>query len=129
MAAGILKSRQTRYAAYAGTYILVIIAVLGGVNFLANRYDKSVDTTANKQFSLSDQTIKVISKLPRDVHITYFDETQRFLGALEALREQPERGYVLHGALFPLRSLVLSYGSGGYCAVYRYDAQQHAKAA
>ena len=29
MAAGILKSRQTRYAAYAGTYILVIIAVLG----------------------------------------------------------------------------------------------------
>ena len=69
MAAGILKSRQTRYAAYAGTYILVIIAVLGAVNFLANRYDKSFDTTANKQFSLSDQTVKVISKLQRDIHI------------------------------------------------------------
>ena len=83
--AGMLKSRQTRYAAYAGTYILVIILVLGAVNFLANRYDKSFDTTANKQFSLSDQTIKVISKLPRDIHIQYFDETARFPQARDLL--------------------------------------------
>ena len=60
MAASFLKSRQTRYTAYAGTYILVILAVLGAVNFLANRYDKSYDSTSNKQFSLSDQTIKVV---------------------------------------------------------------------
>ena len=85
MAAGMLKSRQTRYAAYAGTYILVIILVLGAVNFLANRYDKSFDTTANKQFSLSDQTIKVISKLQRDIHIKYFDETARFPQARDLL--------------------------------------------
>src|SRR5471030_2427940 len=85
MAAGILKSRQTRYAAYAGTYILVIIAVLGAVNFLANRYDKSFDTTANKQFSLSDQTVKVISKLQRDIHIKYFDATDRFPQARDLL--------------------------------------------
>ena len=37
---------------------LVILAVLAAVNFLANRYDKSFDSTANKQFSLSDQTIR-----------------------------------------------------------------------
>src|SRR5450432_1696766 len=85
MAAGMLKSRLTRYAAYAGTYILVIILVLGAVNFLANRYDKSFDTTANKQFSLSDQTIKVISKLQRDIHIKYFDETARFPQARDLL--------------------------------------------
>jgi ABC-type uncharacterized transport system involved in gliding motility auxiliary subunit len=85
MAAGILKSRQTRYAAYAGTYILVIIAVLGAVNFLANRYDKSFDTTANKQFSLSDQTIKQIKNLSRDIHIEYFDETSRFPQARDLL--------------------------------------------
>jgi ABC-type uncharacterized transport system involved in gliding motility auxiliary subunit len=80
-----LKSRQTRYAAYAGTYILVIIAVLGAVNFLANRYDKSFDTTANKQFSLSDQTIKVVKNLNRDIQIKYFDETQRFPAARDLL--------------------------------------------
>ena len=53
--------------AYAGVYIVVILAVLAAVNFLANRYDKSYDSTANKQFSLSDQTIKVVKGLKNDV--------------------------------------------------------------
>jgi ABC-type uncharacterized transport system involved in gliding motility auxiliary subunit len=80
-----LKSRQTRYTAYAGTYILVILAVLGAVNFLANRYDKSYDSTSNKQFSLSDQTIKVVGKLDHDVKLTYFDEATRFPQARDLL--------------------------------------------
>ena len=62
MAASFLKSRQTKYTAYAAAYILVILAVLAAVNFLANRYDKSYDSTSNKQFSLSDQTIKVVEQ-------------------------------------------------------------------
>ena len=57
-----MKSRQTKYGAYAVVYILVIIAVLAAINFLANRYDKSYDSTANKQFSLSDQTNKVVEE-------------------------------------------------------------------
>jgi len=44
-----LQTRQTKYTAYAGVYIIVIIAVLGAINFLANRYDKSYDATANKR--------------------------------------------------------------------------------
>ncbi len=36
------KTRQTKYTAYAGVYIIVILAVLGAVNFLANRYDQIV---------------------------------------------------------------------------------------
>ena len=52
MATNWLKSRQTKYGAYAGVYIVVILAVLAAINFLANRYDKSYDSTANKQFSL-----------------------------------------------------------------------------
>jgi ABC-type uncharacterized transport system involved in gliding motility auxiliary subunit len=85
MDASFLKSRQTRYAAYAGTYILVIIAVLGAINFLANRYDKSYDSTSNKQFSLSDQTIKVVGNLKSDVKLTYFDEATRFPQARDLL--------------------------------------------
>jgi len=73
-----LKARQTKYTAYAGVYIIVILAVLAAVNFLANRYDKSYDATANKQFSLSDQTIKVVKGLQRDITIGYFDDTSRF---------------------------------------------------
>jgi ABC-type uncharacterized transport system involved in gliding motility auxiliary subunit len=85
MADSFLKSRQTRYTAYAATYILVILAVLGAVNFLANRYDKSYDSTSNKQFSLSDQTIKVVSNLKSDIKLTYFDEATRFPQARDLL--------------------------------------------
>ena len=85
MAASFLKSRQTKYTAYAGTYILVILAVLGAVNFLANRYDKSYDSTSNKQFSLSDQTIKVVGNLKNDIKLTYFDEATRFPQARDLL--------------------------------------------
>ena len=74
MATSFLKSRQTRYTAYAGTYILVVLAVLGAINFLANRHNKSYDATSNKQFSLSDQTVKVVANLKNDIKITYFDE-------------------------------------------------------
>jgi ABC-type uncharacterized transport system involved in gliding motility auxiliary subunit len=76
-----MQARQTKYAAYASTYILVILAVLVAVNFLANRYDKSYDSTSNKQFSLSDQTKKVVNGLKGDVHITYFDRDSSFAGA------------------------------------------------
>jgi ABC-type uncharacterized transport system involved in gliding motility auxiliary subunit len=80
-----LKTRQTKYTAYAAAYIAVIVAVLAAINFLANRYDKSYDATANKQFSLSDQTIKVVKGLKNDVQITYFDEATRFPQARDLL--------------------------------------------
>src|ERR1017187_6827191 len=78
MRADWIKARQTKYSAYVTVYILVILAVLGVANFLANRYDKSYDGTANKQFSLSDQIVKAIKGLKRDVTVTYFGETTQF---------------------------------------------------
>ncbi len=68
-----VKARQTRYAAYATTYIIIILAVLVVANFLANRYNKAFDATANKRFTLSDQTRKVVGDLKQDVTIQYFD--------------------------------------------------------
>ena len=80
-----LKARQTKFTAYATVYILVTIAVLAALNFLANRYTKSYDSTANKQFSLSDQTIKVVKGLKNDVNVYYFDESSRFPQARDLL--------------------------------------------
>jgi ABC-type uncharacterized transport system involved in gliding motility auxiliary subunit len=68
-----MQARQTKYAAYAAVYIIVIIAVLVVANFLANRYNKSFDATANKRFTLSDQTRKVVGGLKQDITISYFD--------------------------------------------------------
>jgi ABC-type uncharacterized transport system involved in gliding motility auxiliary subunit len=69
-----VKARQTKYAAYATTYIIIILAVLVVANFLANRYNKAFDATANKRFTLSDQTKKVVGDLKQDVTIQYFDQ-------------------------------------------------------
>jgi ABC-type uncharacterized transport system involved in gliding motility auxiliary subunit len=85
MAAKWFKSRQSKYTGYVAAYILVVVAVLAGVNFLANRYDKSYDSTSNKQFSLSDQTIKLVKGLKSDLRLTYFGETSGFPGARDLL--------------------------------------------
>jgi len=66
---GRVRTRQSKYAAYATVYILVIVAVIVVANFLANRYNKSYDATANKRYSLSDQTKKVVGDLKQDVNI------------------------------------------------------------
>jgi ABC-type uncharacterized transport system involved in gliding motility auxiliary subunit len=80
-----LKARPTQYTAYAAVYIMVIAAVLAAINVLTNRYDKSYDSTANKQFSLSDQTIKVVKGLKQDVQFTYFGPQNEFPGARDVL--------------------------------------------
>lgn len=80
-----LKARQTRYGAYLFTYLVVIIAVLGATNWLANRHNKSFDSTSNKRFSLSAQTDKIVKGLSRDVTITYFDKTTEFGRARDLL--------------------------------------------
>jgi len=68
-----IKARQTRYGAYAFVYTLVVIAVLVIGNWLANDHNKSVDVTANKQYTLSDQTKKVLGNLKADINVYYFD--------------------------------------------------------
>jgi ABC-type uncharacterized transport system involved in gliding motility auxiliary subunit len=73
-----MKTRQTKYSAYATSYILVVLAVLVAANWLANRYNKSYDSTTNKRYTLSDQTLKVAGGLKQDVSIIYFDETPGF---------------------------------------------------
>jgi len=82
---GWMQARQTKYAAYATIYILVIAAVLVVVNFLANRYNKSYDATANKRFTLSDQTKKVVGDLKQDVTISYFDRANGMQAAKDLL--------------------------------------------
>jgi len=80
-----IKARQTKYAAYAAIYVLVVIAIIATANVLANRYDKSYDATANKRYSLSDQTVKIVKGLKQDATITYFDQPRGFRAAKDQL--------------------------------------------
>jgi ABC-type uncharacterized transport system involved in gliding motility auxiliary subunit len=87
MASQWLKARQTKYAAYAATYILVVIAVIVVANILGDRYDKSFDSTSNKRYSLSEQTAKIVKGLKQDATITYFNQSTRFREGKDLLDE------------------------------------------
>jgi ABC-type uncharacterized transport system involved in gliding motility auxiliary subunit len=78
MASQWLKARQTRYGAYAAIYILVVLAIVVVANVLADRFNKSYDTTSNKRYSLSDQTKKIVTGLKQNANITYFNQSTRF---------------------------------------------------
>ena len=80
-----IKTRQTKYTLYVTVYLVVIVAVLGAANWLANRHNKSFDSTTGKKFSLSDQTIKVVKELKQDVTITDYDKTSAFTTARDLL--------------------------------------------
>jgi ABC-type uncharacterized transport system involved in gliding motility auxiliary subunit len=73
-----VAARQARYGATATLYTLIVIAVLVMVNWLANRYNKTYDATSNKQFTLSQETKKVVKGLKSDATITYIDKASNF---------------------------------------------------
>jgi len=81
----LLSARQTKYAAYAALYVLVILAIVSVANVLANRYNKSYDSTANKRYSLSDQTAKIVKGMKQDAAITYYDRQSGFQSAKDVL--------------------------------------------
>ena len=87
MASQWLKARQTKYAAYATIYILVVLAVVVVANILANRYNRSYDATANKRYSLSDETKKLVDGVKQDATITYFNQSSRFNQGRDLLDE------------------------------------------
>jgi ABC-type uncharacterized transport system involved in gliding motility auxiliary subunit len=87
MASQWLKVRQTKYAAYATTYILIVIAAIVVANILADRYNKSFDATSNKRYSLSDQTVKIVKGLKQNAIITYFNQSTRFREGKDLLEE------------------------------------------
>ena len=83
----LLRARQTKYAAYAVVYVLVVITAVVIVNILANRYTKSYDGTSNKRYSLSEQTAKIVKGLKDNATIVYFDQGTRFQHAKDLLDE------------------------------------------
>ena len=80
-----MEARQTKYTAYVTVYIVVILCIVAVANVLANRYNKSYDSTSNKRYSLSEQTAKIVKGISQPINITYFDKTSGFQGAKDLL--------------------------------------------
>src|SRR5687767_3736022 len=72
------SGRQARFGTLAVASAAVVFAILFAINFLANRHNKRWDFTAAQQYTLSDQTKKVVQGLTKPVQVTVFARTEDF---------------------------------------------------
>ena len=74
------RRRQTRLGAIAVTSVVLVLAILVAVNYLASRRTQRWDLTSNQQFSLSDQTRQVLQKLDAPVKAYVFYDREEGAG-------------------------------------------------
>jgi ABC-type uncharacterized transport system involved in gliding motility auxiliary subunit len=80
------SGREAKYGTVAIVSSVVVLAILIAVNYLGVRHNKRWDLTAAKQFTLSEQTRKILDGLQKPVAIKVFaqsDDFQRFRDRLE----------------------------------------------
>jgi len=90
---GLIRKRQTRYGGNAVLMSIAFVAILGMVNYLGARHHLRWDVTAEKQFSLSEQSIQVLQSLKEPVRAKlFFTSTNPNLQEAEDLLKE----YVQH---------------------------------
>jgi len=83
----VFARRQTRYGTLAATSVLAVLGILIAINYIGARQNKRWDLTANKQFSLSDQSKNVIVRLDAPLQILVFDKETEFPRFQDKLKE------------------------------------------
>ena len=68
-----LGSRATKEGANAAVLILIVVAITGIINYLADEHAEQWDATSTKQYSLSPQTLQILGDLDTDVAIVLLD--------------------------------------------------------
>ena len=87
LAHGFSGRRQARYGTLAGVSVLIVLGVLVAINYIGAKQNKRWDLTANKQFSLSDQSRQILSKLDAPLQIQIFAQEQDFQRYQDKLKE------------------------------------------
>jgi ABC-type uncharacterized transport system involved in gliding motility auxiliary subunit len=80
------SGREARFGTLAIVSGVVVLAILVALNYLASRHNKRWDLTAAKQFTLSDQTRKILEGLQKPVSVKVFaqpDDFERFRDRLD----------------------------------------------
>jgi ABC-type uncharacterized transport system involved in gliding motility auxiliary subunit len=85
--AGLFARRQTRYGTLLAASVLVALGVLIAINYIGKRQNKRWDLTTAKQYSLSDQTRNVLSKLDSSLDILVFAQEPEFPVYRDRLKE------------------------------------------
>jgi len=66
------SDRNVKYGSFALGSVLAFVAILVAINWIGNRQNKRWDLTAAGQFSMSDQTRKIVSELKGPVTVRVF---------------------------------------------------------
>jgi ABC-type uncharacterized transport system involved in gliding motility auxiliary subunit len=83
------SQRNARYGALAGIGVVVVLGILVAVNYLSNRRSVRWDLTENQQYTLSEQSVKLLRSLTAPVTVLVFDQEsnfERFRPRLESYR-------------------------------------------
>lgn len=79
--------RQARYGTLAASSVLIVLGILVAINYIGSSQNKRWDLTANKQFSLSDQTRNVLTKLDAPLQLMVFTQNTDFQPFQDRLKE------------------------------------------
>lgn len=82
-----LSSRSAKFGSNAALMIVFIFGILVVINIIFNRFTLRYDTTAAKQYSLAEQTRKVLKNLDQVVQVIGFFKSGEERGAKELLTE------------------------------------------
>jgi ABC-type uncharacterized transport system involved in gliding motility auxiliary subunit len=82
-----LGRRQLKYGTNTLVLVIVVLGILGGINYLVDRHTKRFDLTKDQRYSLSDQTKKVLAGLKDEVKITYFQRQRDMARGEDRLKE------------------------------------------
>src|SRR5262249_16423534 len=85
--AGSFSRRQARYGTLTAVSLLIMFGVLAAVNYIGSRQNKRWELTANKQFSLSDQSKNVLAKLDSPLDVKVFAAEQDFQRYQDKMKE------------------------------------------
>jgi len=80
------SGREARFGTIAVVSGVVVLGILVALNYLATRHNKRWDLTAAKQFTLSDQTRKILEGLQKPVSVKVFaapDDFERYRDRLD----------------------------------------------
>lgn len=81
----LLKDKKLRYGGYATLLSTVVIAVVIALNVLVDQIPAKIDMTQRGYYSLSEQTVQILSKLEAPINIYGFFQTGQENTMLEEL--------------------------------------------
>ena len=79
-----MSGKGARHGSMAIGSVLAMLGILIAINYIANRQTKRWDLTGGQQFSLSDQSKKIVADLKQPLAVRIYYQT----GAIDAVRDK-----------------------------------------